>query len=141
VTLKLVLAAAAAALPVGTALASAATIEVGTGDWRNIPMMQQFGEALDSNSVAAIYEMAEKGKCVMPGQRKGKLDMTVPFIVLFAPSGSIDRLVIEQMGCTKAEGVLAGALIKLIDRGAFRPSGGMREGWFRGEVSFSHFDS
>ena len=138
--MKLVLAAAAALL-LGSAPASATTVEVGTGDWRNVPEMQQFGEALDSNAVAAIYEAVETGECVMPGQRKGKLDMTVPFLVLFTPSGSIERLVVEKMGCTKAEGIIAGALLKLIDRGAFHPRGGMREGWFKGEVSFSHYDS
>jgi len=138
--MKLVLAAAMALL-LGSTPASATTVEVGTGDWRNVPMMQHFGEALDSNSVAAIYEMVESGECVMPGQRKGKLDMTVPFIVLFTPSGTVDRLVIEKMGCTKAEGIIAGALLKLIDARAFRPSRGRREGWFKGEVSFSHYDS
>ncbi len=138
--MKLVLA-AASALFLAVAPASATTVEVGTGDWRNIPEMQQFGEALDSNAVAAIYESVETGECTIPGQRKGKLDMTVPFLIQVNASGGIDRLIVEKMGCTKAEGILAGALLKLIDRGAFHPRGGMREGWFKGEVSFSHYDS
>ena len=72
------------------------------------------------------------------GQRAGKLDMTVPFLIQVNASGNIDRLVVEKFGCDKAEGLLAGALLKLLDRGGYRPKGGMHEGWFRGDVSFAH---
>jgi hypothetical protein len=136
--MKLVLAATAALLLSSTP-ASAATIESGTGDWRDVPMMRQIVDSMDSKAVAYIHEMVETGECTIEGQRKNKLDMTVPFIVLFTADGSVDRLIIEKIGCTKAEGVLAGEVLKMIDRGAYRPVGGMREGWFRGEVSFSHY--
>ena len=129
---------AAAALLLGSASASAATIEVGTGDWSNIPEMRQMVDSIDSNTVAAIHEAIESGECVIEGQREGDLDMTVPFLVQFDKNGTVQRLVIEKMGCAKAEGILAGALLKLIDRGGFRPVGGMHEGWFRSQVSFAH---
>ena len=131
---------AAAALLLGSAPALATTVEVGTGNWSNIPVMRQIGDSLDSNTVGAIYEMVESGECVIEGQRKGKLDMTVPFLIKVNASGAIERLIVEKIGCDKAEGLLAGAILKLVDRGAFRPRGGMREGWFRSEVSFSHYD-
>ena len=129
---------AAAALLLGSASASAATIEVGTGDWSNIPEMRQLVDSIDSNTVAAIHETIESGECKIEGQREGDLDMTVPFLVQFDANGSVQRLVIEKMGCAKAEGILAGALLKLIDRGGFRPVGGMQQGWFRSQVSFAH---
>ena len=131
---------AAAALLIGSASAMATTVEVGTGDWSNIPVMRQIGDSLDSNTVGAIYEMVESGECTIPGQRKGKLDMTVPFLIQVNAAGTVDRLIVEKIGCDKAEGVLAGAILKLVDRGAFRPRGGMHEGWFRSEVSFSHYE-
>jgi hypothetical protein len=129
---------AAAALLLGSASASAATIEVGTGDWSNIPEMRQLVDSIDSNTVAAIHETIESGECVIAGQREGDLDMTAPFLVQFDASGNLQRLVIEKMGCAKAEGILAGALLKLIERGGVRPVGGMQEGWFRSQVSFAH---
>jgi hypothetical protein len=131
---------AAMALLLGTAPAMATSVEVGTGNWSNIPRLRQTVDSLDSNAVAAIYEMVESGQCVIEGQRKGKLDMTVPFLLQINASGVVERLVIEKMGCDKAEGVLAGAILKMIDHGSFRPSGGMREGWFRSQVSFSHYE-
>ena len=129
---------AAAALLLASASATAATVEVASGDWSNIPEMRQMVDSIDSNAVAAIHESIESGECVIEGQRKGDLDMTVPFLVKFNTDGSVDRLVLEKIGCEKAEGILAGALLKLIDRGSFRPVGGMQEGWYRSSVSFAH---
>jgi hypothetical protein len=131
---------AAAALLLGSVPAMATTVEVATGDWSNIPKLAPAMESIDSNAVAAIAESIESGECVIEGQRKGRLDMKVPFLVQFGAGGTPERLVIGKLGCDKAEGILGGALLKLVDRGVFRPSGGMRRGWFRSEVSFSQFE-
>jgi hypothetical protein len=118
----------------------ATTVEVATGDWSNMPQLRRTMESIDSNAVAAIYESVESGECVIQGQRKGKLDMSVPFLIKFDASGTPERLIIGKMGCERAEGILAGALLKLVDRGVYRPTGARREGWFRSEVSFSHYE-
>jgi hypothetical protein len=129
----------AAALLLATAPAAAQTIQTGTGDWSNVPEMRtQVGAAIDPDAVAAISEMIDRGQCVIPGQRRGNLDMNVPFLVLFNASGSIDRLVIHPLGCARAEGVLAGAVLRLVQHGGLEPVGGRREGWFRGQVGFAH---
>ena len=129
----------AAALLLAAAPVAAQTIEVASGDWRNIPQMRaQVGAAVDSNAVAAIAEMVDRRECTIPGQRRGNLDMTVPFLVQYDAHGAIQRLVIHPLGCARAEGVLAGALLRLVEHGQFEPAGGRREGWFRGEVGFAH---
>ena len=128
----------AAALMFGASQLAATTVETGTGDWSNIPEMRQMVDSIDSDTVAAIHEMIESGECTIPGQRAGKLDMTVPFLIQINAQGEIDRLVIEKFGCEKAEGVLAGALLKLIERGGYKPRGGKHEGWYRSFVSFAH---
>ena len=131
----------AAALLLVAAPASAQTVEFASGDWRNIPEMRtEPGAAVDSNAVAAIAEMIDRGECTIPGQRRGELDMTVPFLVLFETNGSIERLVIHQLGCARAEGVLAGAVLRMVQHGMFEPVGGRREGWFRGEVALTHVE-
>jgi hypothetical protein len=129
---------AAAALMFGASQLAATTVETATGDWSNIPEMRQMVDSIDSDTVAAIHEMIENGECTIEGQRAGKLDMTVPFLIQVNAQGGIDRLVLEKFGCEKAEGVLAGALLKLIERGGYKPRGGMHEGWFRSYVSFAH---
>jgi len=129
----------AMALLLAAAPAAAQTIETASGDWRNVPeMRQQVGASVDANAVAAISEMVDRGECVIPGQRRGSLDMNVPFLVQFNASGGIDRLVIHPLGCARAEGLLAGAVLRMMERGGFQPAGGRREGWFRGQVGFAH---
>jgi hypothetical protein len=49
--------------------------------------------------------------------------------------------VIHPLGCARAEGLLAGAVLRMVERGSFQPVGGRREGWFRGSVGFAHSDS
>ena len=127
-----------AALLLAAAPAAAQTIETASGDWSNIPeMRQQVNAPVDANAVAAISEMIDRGECVIAGQRRHNLDVNMPFLVLFNASGSVDRLVIQPLGCARAEGLLAGAVLRLVQRGGFTPTGQRREGWFRGEVGFT----
>lgn len=118
---------------------AAQTVEVGDGDWRNMPEMRRQGDAaVDPNVVAAIAEMVDRGECTIPGQRRGHLDMTMAFVVLFGADGSIERLIVHPLGCGRAEGLLAGAILRLVEHGQFVPASARRAGWFRGEVSLSH---
>ena len=129
----------AALLLVLGAGAAAQTIETASGDWRNIPeMRRQADTAVDPNVVAAIAEMVDRGDCAIPGQRRGHLEMSVPFLAQFGADGSFERLIVHPLGCARAEGVLGGAIWRLVERRQFVPAGGRREGWFRGEVSLTH---
>jgi hypothetical protein len=121
----------AAALLLAAAPAAAQTIETGSGDWSNMPeMRQQDGTSIDPDAVAAFAEMVDRGECVIAGQRAGSLDMSVPFLVLLARDGSITRLVIHPIGCARGEGLVGGAILRLVQNGAAssRPAAGTRAG-------------
>ncbi|HEY5710722.1 MAG TPA: hypothetical protein VIT38_02405 [Allosphingosinicella sp.] len=128
----------AAALLIAGAPAAAQTIETGTGDWRNIPPLLQAGSSIDADTVTAIIEMGESGECTLSGRRGRNIDVDVAFVVQYNAQGSIDRLVLEPLGCPRADGVLAGAVLRLLRNGGFAPAGGRREGWFRGQVGFTN---
>jgi len=122
-------------------LGAGQVLEFGSGDWRNIPeMRQQADTALDAKIVGAISEMINRGQCVIEGQRPGRVDLTVPFLVKFVADGSVDRLVVHQLNCPGAEGLLGGALLRMVQLGSFQPIGGRRAGWFRGEVNIVGID-
>jgi hypothetical protein len=123
----------AAAVP-----AAAQTVETATGDWSAIPeMRRQNGASIEVDAIAAISEAMERGECVISGQRRRNVDVNMPFLVLFNASGAVDRLVIQPLGCPRAEGLFAGAVLRMVQRGAFTPSGQRRQGWFRGEIGFA----
>ena len=126
----------AAAAPV-----AAQTVETASGDWSNIPeMRQQVSATADPTTIAAIAQLIDRGECTIAGQRRGRLDMRVPFLVQFKADGSIDRLVVHSLGCPRAEGLVAGEVLRLVQSGGFAPTGDRREGWFRSEVGFSHLE-
>jgi hypothetical protein len=128
----------AAALLLAAAPAAAQTVETATGDWSNIREMQrESGASMEPDVVAAISEAMERGECVIAGQHRHNVDVNLPFLVLFNASGSIDRVVIQPLGCARAEGLVAGAVLRMVQRGGFTPAGHRREGWFRGEVGFT----
>jgi hypothetical protein len=82
--------------------------------------------------------MGESGECTLSGRRGRNIDVDVAFVVQYNAQGSIDRLVLEPLGCPRADGVLAGAVLRLLRNGGFAPAGGRREGWFRGQVGFTN---
>ena len=128
----------AAALLFAAAPAAAQTVETATGDWSNIPEMQQLsGASIEPNVIAAIAETMHYRECVIEGQHRTNVDVDMPFLVLFKADGTVDRLVIRPLGCPRAEGLLAGAVLRLVQRGGFTPQGQRRQGWFRGHVGFA----
>ena len=128
----------AACLLFAAAPAAAQTVETASGDWSAIPQMQrQSGFNIEPEAVAAISDAMERGQCVIAGQHRRSADVNMPFLVQFNASGGIDRLVIQPLGCPRAEGLLAGAVLRLVQRGGFTRAGQRRQGWFRGEVGFT----
>jgi hypothetical protein len=129
------------ALLAAAAPAAAQTVETASGDWSNIPEMRhQVGATIDADVITAIAGLIDRNECTIAGQRHGRLDMSVPFLVQFKADGSIDRLVVHSVGCPRAEGLLAGEMLRLVRNGGFAPTGDRREGWFRGQLSFSHLE-
>jgi hypothetical protein len=121
--------------------AAAQTIETGSGDWSNIPELSQPARAaVDKDIVAAVAEAVDRGECKIPGQRRGNLDMKVPFLVHYRAGGPFDRVVIHSLGCARAETLLGGAVWHLLRQGAFQSAHAPHEGWYRGEVVVAHSD-
>jgi hypothetical protein len=129
-----------ASLFVATAAAAAPTLETGSGDWRNIPMLQARGAAsVDTDVVTAMIALVDSGECAIPGQRPGRIDMNVPFLAKFDAQGMAERLVVRPVGCTRADGLMAGEVQRMVESRIFRPPNGEQEGWYRGEIAFSYF--
>jgi hypothetical protein len=128
-----VLAAAFASLPV-----SAATIEVASGDWSNIPEMTYKGyPRVPLEAALHIQHSLASGECNVPGQTKNKFDLSVPFLVRFEPGGAVDKLVLQRVGCDRIESVAGQMALKIVQAGGYRPSKQKNAtGWYRGTIRF-----
>ena len=122
-------------------LAASPSVEVANANWSFLPNMKQRSSYHLSNvAIARIHEIAREGKCAIPGAQGAPLDFDLSFAAHFAPDGSVDRIVMQKLGCQEAEGILGGALLKMIQGGDYKPDGSNEDGWYRGTLSFTVLD-
>ena len=99
----------AALLLAGLAVPSVAqTVQSAEGDWSSLPPLK-FGD-LDSISAQvpeAMQKLVASGKCQLRGVSGRGVDMSVPFLVRFSPTGEVQDVVVRKLGCSKAEAILA----------------------------------
>ncbi len=114
----------------------AQTVEIGEGDWRNIPPIgQNMSVALGLGAMERIDKIVNKGEC-KPLGRRGKIVMAMPFIVEFNPDRTVARLVVKRIGCPEVEQIAASAALHAAKTGRATPTGVNTAGWYRGEVSY-----
>ena len=131
------------ALPLFFAMIAAAPptpkVEAVTGEWSDLPALQSRGyDHLHSNVMQRLGELASKRQCVIPGYSLRKLDLRLSFAVQYSPDGSLARLVVPQMNCPEAEGLIAGAILEMMQGGDYRRVGTSPEGWYQGSLTFGY---
>ncbi len=117
--------------------ASAQEFEVASGDWSNIPRIIHRGEfMMDDRMMARVDRLASAGTCSVPGLRRNRIDINVPFLMQFSPDGRVLRIVLQNTGCPELEAVIGGVLNRKLQAGDYRPTGENQEGWYRGDFRY-----
>ena len=112
-------------------------VEVATGDWSELPALQSRNyDHLQSNVMQRLWEIAHAKSCTIPGYSIGNLDFRMSFAAQYNPDGSVARVVLPKLDCPEAEGILAGALVEMIQGGDYRPTGKSEQGWYQGNLTF-----
>ena len=136
--MKLLLALALLAIPVPAASAS---VETAYGDWSNLPPLQHRGyQHLGSNMMQRLSEISKEGTCVLPGRSvryANEFDLSLSFAAHFQADGTLTRIILPKLNCPEAEGLIGGALLEMVRRGDYRPTGKNLDGWYRGHFGFS----
>lgn len=115
------------------------TLEVATGDWSNIPVLEtrSFADIISTDAVDRVHKLLGEEGCVIPGQSKRRVDLRVPFLVHYAPSGKINKVVLHRLGCTKVESMLGSTLLKLAEKNRYKSTGVNQAGWYRSEFTLT----
>ena len=128
-------AALAAALLLGSVPASAASVEVATGDWSNIPWAEHRAyNIISGEAVERIHKSFADGSCKLRGQSKTRLNLRVPFLVKFGGDGSVERIVVRKLGCPDVESVIGSSLLHQVKGGDYKATGENDALWYRSEV-------
>ena len=132
----LFLAACAVAAPV-----SAQTVEVAHGDWSNLvqaPMKHSYAQYVDQNrAVLWTEQVLRSGECKVKGMRPEKFDIDVPYAVLVAPDGQVQRVLIPDMGCAALNTVIGSTIMDVVKAGAFKPTGESKPVWLGDRLAFA----
>ncbi len=118
------------------ASANASPVSVAGGDWSNIPLAKTAGLHRVSTDVIERIEAAAIGECQLPGQSKRKVELNIPFIILFSPTGAVEQVVVKRLNCPTIEQAAGGAILTMAQKGEYQPTGENLERWYRGEISF-----
>ncbi len=121
--------------------AQSSPVSVAGGDWSNIPLVHQTGEKRISADAIEKMEVAARGECAGAIQPARRIKMTIPFLIHFSPQGGVEQVVVKRLDCPTIEQVAGSAVLQLAKDGAYRPTGENQERWYRGEISFTSFDS
>lgn len=128
----------AAAVTLGFAplqAASAAVVEVATGDWSSIHWMKSRSfNIISADAVERVHRAFAKGECKLAGQTKKRLNLTVPFLVQYGSGGALQRVVLRKLGCPTVESILGGVLLEQVRGKEYQPTEQNPAGWYRGEL-------
>lgn len=125
----------AAALLAVAAPASAAKVEVATGNWSAIPLLKsRTFNVMTPAVVDSIHRTLKNKECVLPGQRRDRIDLRVPFLVQFGDDGSVQRLVVRKLDCAPVERLVASVLLKQVEAGEHKGTGENPALWYRSEL-------
>lgn len=109
--------------------------------WDALPPVKMRSTELD---VPLLNDWAEKilssGECSVPGMRPTRFDIDQPYAVLVAPNGTVERIVVGDIGCAGLNSLLGSTVHGWAQAGKFRPTGASEPRWYRGRIAFARND-
>jgi hypothetical protein len=120
------------------AFSAPVSVETATGDWKNLPQLNQRGyDHLNEKMRAKLFEIAESKTCPSFLLSQGRLDFRIGFAVQYDSTGALTRLLLPTMACPAAESVAGGAVLEMLQAGDYAPNGKSSTGWYQGTLGFS----
>lgn len=112
---------------------TAPTVSTATGDWSNIPLLEARNNSEGLTYVVDTIEAAVQSKeCTIPGATRKRVKVEIPFLVQFDRSGAVTEVVVFKLGCPSVETAMGNAVLRLAQKGEYRPTGRNEAGWYRG---------
>ena len=117
------------------------TVQTGVTDWNKLPqahMRHSYAQYVDQNHIAIWTEQVLKSPdCNVKGMRPDKFDIDVPYAVLVAPDGKVERILIPDMGCAGLNTVIGSTVMDIVKGGAFKPTGEKQALWYGDRLAYA----
>jgi hypothetical protein len=126
-----------AALFIAATPLAAQKVEVGEGDWSDIPRLQTKGwQGLTERQMTRLEILSQENNCPSIG-RRGRVNLEIPFLVKVQQGKPVEHLIVRRIGCPDVEAVVAGVALTMVKGGLLLPTGENQRNWYRSEVRYS----
>jgi hypothetical protein len=114
------------------------TIEVGKANWNEMPRLAKAERMLPYEELVGRVEtiLAQK-KCQLRGQTARRFDITVPYAVLVGAGGTVQRIVVADLGCEPIESLVGNMVADLSELGDFKNAGAASPRWYASDFNFT----
>jgi hypothetical protein len=116
---------------------AAIQVDVGHANWASMPRIERVDRQLPTPPMIDRVQALLGSKCRLPGQRRSRFNITIPYAVLVNPDGSASHVVVGETGCADLESYVGLIVLELARNGDFRPSGGPAPRWMSSEINFN----
>ncbi len=127
----------ALALAASTATSSV-QVDVGRFDTKDFPNVIKLDRRLPhGNMTNRVEKLFRNGTCDIDGQSKRRFDITVPYAVLMDKTGTLQKVVVAEVGCAALESLVGQVVIAQAGRGDFRPQHQDGARWYASDLNFT----
>ena len=113
-------------------------VDVGRADWTAFPELRRTARELPFGTmVGRVETILRERQCQLPGQSPERFDITVPYLVLLQPDGTVNRVVVADIGCPAIETYVGSIVVALAEQGDFRPTGEGQARWYGSNFNFN----
>lgn len=130
---------------IGLAFIAAASatpnISTATGNWSEIPLVAKRNNSEGLTFVVEAIERAVRSnECTITGATRKRMELQIPFLIQFDASGAVREVVVQKLGCAPVETAMGNAILRLAERGEYRPTGVNQTGWYRGAFDIKSYN-
>lgn len=126
-------------LPMLLLLAAGASVPVAIGNFNTttLPPLTKVERSIPHGDMTKqVEDMLASGQCKLPGQNKGRFDVSVPYAIRLDGTGAATKIVVHDVGCQQLSLLAAKVVAAQAGRGDFKVAPGAVEQWFGSDVYF-----
>ena len=126
-------------LPMLLLLAAGVSVPVAIGNFNTatLPPLTKVERSLPHGDMTKqVEDMLASGQCKLPGQNKGRFDISVPYAIRLDKTGTATKIVVHDVGCQQLSMLAAKVVAAQAGRGDFKITPGAAEQWFGSDVYF-----
>ena len=113
-------------------------VDVGKIQLAGLPAAKRVERRLPTpDMVNEVERILASGSCKLRGQTSKGFDIDIPYAALVEPDGSVQRVVVGELGCSELESYAGLVVLELGRMGDFRANATPKARWYGDQLNFN----